>query len=566
MNMALDLAEEAFKAGRYAFVLSLLLSDLKDITENSENLTDNSTALPSPAQTEELRARALCIRALLKLGRGKDALALILMDTKRGLWTFPNGTLAQAEVSEHFWGLKAERDILSLALRNFPSDIDLLEHVINNALRREDHWEHTLWVNYRRLLAGDGITEIRNGFAQPMRPPRLDGSPKRVAFVSSLVRAREACLAEGVRSQGGTALLFCAGTIQVDENIFDAIEYHSIPSDLVRKVNEADVDVVHALSVWSNHLALMLLAGSLRPVVFDNYDFLTEQVSEARLNLQRVDLSQPLLERIMVAQADGQCCRNLHSQPFKRSYPVKGPRRLIPEFLSTPLGQADRLPPLSGDQNGQDAPLHLVYGGTVLPESVYGFGEGYLDIAKAITAQGHHCHLYILNGYESDGTFKSDFHVYADEAAVNPRLHLHPPQFGQDWIRELSQYDAGISLSSSWYSDINSAHQSEETIRYQMSSKVVNFLAARLPVLGNREILTFWLMRNTGWFVNARTPSDFANPETWKALRAAKKGADTRPFPTRYTLPYQAPRLMDLYHQTIVSQEGEGKNQGDRSQ
>ena len=313
-----------------------------------------------------------------------------------------------------------------------------------------------------------------------------------VVFVSDFPRVREAKLAYGLKLCGwNVVLLYKKFPIFDPSNYFDESLSYKDPAEAIIKAAPFNPEVYHVFSGWNHDTQELFL--SLRPgkIIIDIYDNLAGMLKEASL----VNLKQQIeKERYCLENADGVCCRNLETQYAKKSlgYKMKGLKIFFPEYC---WGNHSHFPKLSETDNT----LHVVYGGSIWVEKIYGedIENGFLWLARLLAKHGIHFHLYPGQG-EVGPDFNDKFSEYINLQETTTFFHLHMPVPPKQWIKEISQYDAGVYIFRSLLVGVEPKQYTTTQAKLSYSNLVPDFVDADVHLLANDGLFVTHLCKRLG--------------------------------------------------------------------
>ena len=393
------------------------------------------------------------------------------------------------------------------------------------------------------------VVENGPGPARPSLRPTGPRVPRLAVFVADLPRAREGKLARGLRAQGWRVVLLHRLEPQIDlAECFDEWHCYDSPWQAPQLAAAFRPQVFHCFALMNYATAAALLAHGIGPLVIDSYDQLAGCIPPGRMARQAIAPEHLALERWVFETADGHCCRGLLLQIAKRAMSITAPTLFFPDYCWD-------LPVAAGKLSAVDGQPHLGWGGYVLAETVHGAGEGYLDLIRRITSHGIHCHFHVINGMGNPNA-DNELRDYRRLAADNPLFHLEPPLVGHDWIQALARYDLGLHVFPQRLLGRDGTSHTGRYADLGFANKVMDYLDAGLPCLGEARPLPNWLARRIGFGI-ALGPGDLDDPDFWRALGRRVLDRDRRPdletLRRRWSAAEQAPRLIRLYQRVAAA-------------
>ncbi|MDP6060130.1 MAG: hypothetical protein QGH33_14620, partial [Pirellulaceae bacterium] len=226
-------------------------------------------------------------------------------------------------------------------------------------------------------------------------------------------------------------------------------------------------------------------------LVVDCYDTMVGVVTAEFMDQWKIWQQHYDLERFCFEHADGICARNLNPQYAKRCYRITAPTIFFPDYCSIAptTTQIEK-------HSTKDGKPHIVYGGTIWPERVYGLTEGawlwFADIAEQV---GFHLHLYPV-GYDDDATFSDMFADYIEKDRSSRFFHLHKPVDGEAWTRELARYDYGVSFHYNHLSGAPGKLFTRFASRAGYSNKSTDYMELGIYHRTNPRTLGAWLIEH----------------------------------------------------------------------
>ena len=365
-----------------------------------------------------------------------------------------------------------------------------------------------------------------------------------VVLISEIPRARERRLAEAIRHAGMRVALLYRG--DPDFNVSDYFEeIHRFRTcwQAVEIASRYAPLIYHLCNIWRYDTAAALIIARLGKVIIDCYDAMAGIVTAEFMGQWKTLRPHYELERFCFEHADGICARNLYPQYAKRCYRITAPTLFYSDYCSTDWAA----PPIQ-KLSTEDGEPHLVYGGTIWPERMYGLTEGawlwFADIAEQVRV---HFHLYPVNN-DDESTFDDLFADYVEKDRTSRYFHLHKPVYGDAWTQELARYDYGVSFHYNHLRGISPKLFTRFGSWAGYSNKSTDYVEQGIYHLANPKTLGAWLIEHyrVGEGVDwQRLHTD----EFWQDLQARMPVAGPRSFdvPPAWTIPHNAGRLAAFY-------------------
>ena len=320
--------------------------------------------------------------------------------------------------------------------------------------------------------------------------------PKTVLFVTSLLRAREIKLATAVRSNGWKViLLYIETTPFLPENHFDAMIKVSTPEELHEIAASIQPRLCHVFSGAVDPAIELFCAEKPAPIVADMNDLFVPSLFN-----YCEDRFEPT--RQCLALADGFCARDLQVKYAQRLDGYALPEHVImfPEYSwQTPSKLTDKEAKPSEDE------VHVVSVGTFCLETHNMYDSAYLQMAKMLTDQKIHFHIYPHWSYRKTARSKFNYSLRRDFAQFfklmkqTPYLHIHESLSLDALAAELPKYDFGIISGGSEALGQRLQLLTQNYMDSCYSGRIADYLDARLPVLINREVrFNFQLLEHYG--------------------------------------------------------------------
>ena len=322
----------------------------------------------------------------------------------------------------------------------------------------------------------------------------LETNSKSVLFISSLVRAREFKIASALRSNGWkVVLLYLQNTPFKPDKYFDVViplSNQEIPHQLARVFSPR---LCHIFSGAIDDVVIQLCSDKPSPIIVDLNDIFCRSLfnyCEERFVPTRECLS----------NADGLCARDLQAKVAQCLDGYKLPPNVVlfPEY---PWGQTRSL---SSREILKDAnEVHVVSVGTFTLESQGVYDSGYLQLAKMLTKQKIHFHIYPHWDFQKNKRSSSNFSLkeyfsdFFNLAQDTPYLHIHQSASLENLEQELSRYDFGIVAGGSLQLGQRLKLLTSQYMNACYSGRIADYLDAGLPVLINPELgYNYWLLKH----------------------------------------------------------------------
>jgi putative sugar O-methyltransferase len=332
-----------------------------------------------------------------------------------------------------------------------------------------------------------------------MRANRLISQNSRnVLFVTPLLRAREIKMAAGLRKAGWTVvLLYSQNTPFNAANRFDAVIRAHSDAEMHKIARQLRPALCHVFSGAVDDVVLQFCRDKPSPVVIDMNDVFSPSLfnyCEERF--------EPTKE--CLALADGLCARDLQANYTRwlDGNTLPSEKILFPEYCW------NLTPDVTGLKK-DDGEVRVVSIGTFCLEKQGLYDSGYLKLARLLTAQKIHLHIYPHWFYRTAETssfnwsLRDDFSDFFDLQNETSYLHIHESLPLDELAAELQQYDFGIVSGGSPELDQTLSILKEPYLECCYSGRISDYLDARLPVLVNPEVrFNYRLMKRYGTLVD----------------------------------------------------------------
>lgn len=309
----------------------------------------------------------------------------------------------------------------------------------------------------------------------------IEKHPNSVLFVTSLLRSREVKLAAALRGIGWKVILLYKKTTP-----FSPADYFdlAIPFTSDRQIHNVAMllrpRICHVFSGAIDDLALTLCRNKPSPVVLDLNDIFCKALF--RYHPERFEPT-----RECVALADGFCARDLQIKFAERidGFTLLGRLILFPEYSwvdGPALPQAKQKRP--GDE------VHVVSIGTFCLETQGMYDSAYLQLARLLTGQGIHFHIYPHWDYLAapKARLQDHFRDFFKLQSESPFMHMHESVPFDRLAEELTQYDFGMVSGAKPEFAQKMSLLTTNYMKSCYSGRISDYIDARLPVLINREV------------------------------------------------------------------------------
>lgn len=346
-----------------------------------------------------------------------------------------------------------------------------------------------LWAVRRsgRLLLGPvgalcHLTQKMRAISAAKKAAHRPRTLRQVVFVSDRVNARQLKMAWGLHQAGWQVILLHRETLGFDagKDFSELCQYHTRWEVLWSAAHYTPM-VYHVFSSWNFDVAATLIRYKPGKVVFDDYDLLTGMVKEEIIRRYPGQLE---LEQYCLANADGLCCRGMHTQYLKRYLGYRPPKRILfPEHCWAAV-ESQRT------QKRTDG-VHIVYVGNLEldPDSPTSFQY---QLAALLSSNSIHFHIY--PAFPECAAMLQPIMAQHLAKFGNPDfVHIHDTVPPNKLIDELAEYHYGIIISTDKidYHDEHSTYY-QHVSDYITANKVFDYMDAGLFIFtqGGR-----WLRR-----------------------------------------------------------------------
>lgn len=265
-------------------------------------------------------------------------------------------------------------------------------------------------------------------------------------------------------------------------------------------------------------------------IIFDAYDIYvdinqmtTPQMTEAEL--------------FCLSNADGLCNRYRNMEALeKRGYNICKKRI---HFIDC----CNDFTRYESKEKSEDEELHLVYAGTVFGDAIYQRLKAgrYLEYGLRCEKNKVHLHIY-PSSYDEER-----LHQYIDMEKNNTYFHMHHPVPYTQLLKEISQYDYGITSGMRDFlgeKNEKGVYEREDWI-YAETSKYYDYLDAGLPIIAPLPIKQIEMLEKDGVLIRKVDEEiDF------EELRIKRNVMKKRVLAMRekYRISNQLPTLIEFYN------------------
>lgn len=324
-----------------------------------------------------------------------------------------------------------------------------------------------------------------------------------IVFISEFPWERPAKIASALRNKGISVLLIYV----FEPNNFDPSEYFEFtikansPEEAVDIAHRLRPTLIHLFSYGADQTSFHLFKKRPGKIIYDYKDCFENLISPPSADIWYQ------VQRDSIEMADGLCCRDMQLWNYCKVNNVR-PRGKRMLFLDYCWGNSKNAVSKRGDGE-----VHTVLAGNFTIEKIQpgSTDTGAIHIARAITNQGVHLHIYPRwhFKYVTEINQMSD---YVELAQNSPYFHIHEPVPMGNFTAELSQYDYGLGIiQGALFKEIGIHSTKNRHERYGMATRWYDYLEAGLDILASEELhFMYRVMRNSGVAVPAR-PEYFLN-------------------------------------------------------
>jgi putative sugar O-methyltransferase len=337
----------------------------------------------------------------------------------------------------------------------------------------------------------------------PLRLPKLlragriiSHDEKAVLFVTSLLRAREIKMASALRHIGRkVVLIYLRTTPFTPQDYFDVAIRADSEEQAHLYASALSPRICHVFSGAVDGLVVRFCREKPAPIVIDLNDIFCPSLFDYLH--ERFDPTRECLEK-----ATALCARDLQPNFAERldGYRLPHHKLFFPEYS----WRDGRQSPGAKSKRDRDE-VHVVSVGTFTLEKHGMYDSAQLEIARLLTTQRIHFHIYPhwfyrrSRGSSFNFNPKRDFSDFFALTKRTPYLHMHRSLPLHDLAQELPQYDFGIIAGGSEALGQKLQMLKPPYMRCCYSGRIADFLDARLPVLINREVrFNRWLLKRYG--------------------------------------------------------------------
>lgn len=343
------------------------------------------------------------------------------------------------------------------------------------------------------------LTRLKTASPIPAVSIQKDMSRKRqIIFIADMLPfiPRVPKFAYGLKQNGWDVVLLHRNSLNFDpKKYFVETRQYGSPDEAAELAASYHPLAYHVFSSWYFNTAAAVIRRKPGKIVFDDYDVMAGMVKEdfARRHYP----GQLELERLCLENADGLCCRSLHTQYAKRymGYCYHGKRILVVDgcWSNHPI------PTKSERQN--DKNFHIVYCGNISStRSDYHI----FRLCESLSAQEIHFHIY--PGFYIPENFLSD---YTELSRRSPFFHIHKPVHPDKLGEEMAQYDVGWFDLRAFETDLAESYNKLLCTHYGGTNKIFDYIDAGLPILINAPRFVEMLLKYVR--VSIKIDEDFIN-------------------------------------------------------
>jgi putative sugar O-methyltransferase len=334
-----------------------------------------------------------------------------------------------------------------------------------------------------------------------VRAARLITGEKQTAlFVSPLLRAREIKMASALRRIGWkVVLIYIETTPFKPEHYFDIVIRAQYEKEAHTYAKLLSPRICHVFSGAVDDLLLRFCRDKPGPVIIDMNDVFCPSLFD--YCHERFEPTRECLEK-----ATALCARDVQAKRAQNldGFRIPQHKLFFPEYswLDGPHepGAAPK-----GDPNE----VHVVSVGTFTLETLGMYDSAYLQLARMLTEQRIHLHIYPHWFYrKSKGSSfnwdrTKDFADFFRLEEQTQYLHIHESVTLHELARELPQYDFGIVSGGCTAFGQELKILKQEYMESCYSGRISDYLDARLPVLINQEVgFNYRLLKRYGLAVD----------------------------------------------------------------
>ncbi len=376
---------------------------------------------------------------------------------------------------------------------------------------------------------------------------------KTVLFVTPLLRARELKMASALRGIGWKVILvYMQTTPFTPDGYFDAVILARTEEDAHKYAKALKPCVCHVFSGAVDDLMLRFIRDKPAPVIIDMNDVFCPSLFN--YCNERFEPTRECLEK-----ATGLCARDLQAKRAERIDGFKLPRYklLFPEY-----GWLDKAPDWISRRKGDAGEVRVVSVGTFSLETQGMFDTGYLQLARMLTKQRIHLHVYPHWFYRESShssfnwNLKKDFADFFHLQRETNYLHIHECLPLDQLADVLPQYDFGLVAGGNPALGQRLGLLKPEYIKACYSGRIADYLDARLPILINREVrLNYWILKRNGLAVDLAHLLRANFPDELLAIKRNREWAEKADAAaTKLSVERNVARL-DAFYERVITEE-----------
>ena len=374
-----------------------------------------------------------------------------------------------------------------------------------------------------------------------------------ILFITSLLRPREIRIATALRKMDWkVVLIYVKNTPIKPLNSFDIVIEVNNEFEAHEYASALSPPICHVFSGAIDDMVLRFTQDKPCPVVIDLNDIFC-----AALFNYLPERFNPTREALI--NASGFCSRDIQVQYAKKidGFILPQHKILFPEYAQNISINQKKI----DDRNLSDE-VHVVSIGTFTLENTGMYDSSLLKIAKLLSEQKIHFHIYPHWFYQksSDSSFnfniKKDFHDYLQLEKNSPYVHVHKSILPNKLAAELLKYDFGIITGG-----CKELGQKLEALKSTYmascySGRISDFVDARLPIIINKEVkYNKWILSRYGVDVELE---DIFKPGFKEKLLIIKRDPKRRiaieKMAEKFSIDLNINRLIKFYNKVIDSE------------
>lgn len=399
------------------------------------------------------------------------------------------------------------------------------------------------------------LSNLRN--TVPQSQPMVNYSVAEICIVSDFLNQRICKLAYALRKSGRIVHLLLVESTTVSpklEKCFSKITRWNNIQNLAKIVISLCPIVFHVFcKTYSNYQAafIVLCFGGGR-LVIDFYDPFDPSVAPQRFEgdgqLQLTNLKILKLQRFLYDNAEGICCRILYPElTGSRRAGFVQQRIFLPEYCWGNVPSNKKL-------SDTDGKLHVIHGGSFMPEAVSGVEHtGFLWLARKAADLDVHFYLY---AYDDQGY---DFSEYKKIDSNSEHFHLLPPVSPEEYINDIAKYDAAVFIIYPTDEKERRKVQGTQDPRGTWGNKLGDHLDGGLYQLCNWRARSMNFILKRYGIGEPMTPKNKISKEFWDRVtdRVLNGSVDYSRAREALSIVNHGPRLIKFYNRVInLSVEG----------